>query len=241
MNAKAKKSPADTDNSEPEAIETAPILETPAPTPLEEAIAEAPPVEDNSGHTDLTHPPEDVKPDVKPDEANVGLGEIVTSGGATPDADPTPIGITVPIVPPAEDLADISRSAISTEALNTLDETDSSRAAAIRSQANWATDSVKLFKGPDRDQLELAENLRQMDEMDAARHADQRKADAEKKRVDELAARAQTILDLNQEFDSLKQRAMNIKAEIARLEALDDEPVEAVAPVEPVVEEAEAA
>lgn len=248
----AKKAKTDTDNTQTEAIETAaPIAEdnpAPAPTPLEEAIAVAPtepvvpiaeapaepvadvPVEDNSGHIDTTNPEEaiPVEPVVPTEAPNTGLGEIVTSGGATPEFDATPIGITQQIVPAVEDLADVSRNAISTEALSKLDETDSSRAAAIRSQANWVDDAAKIFKGPDRDQVELEENLRQMDEIDANNRAAQAAENAAKAKIEELASREQKILDLNQEFDTLKQRAMNIKAEIARLEALDAPVVEEV-------------
>lgn len=153
------------------------------------------------------------------DLGETSVGNVVVGGGATPE--PTsPVGITQPLIPAVQDVADFATMAMPKDELNALDATDPSRAAAIRSQASWAADSAKMFKGPNEDEKAREENLRQMDELDAINRENLKKSEAAKAKAEDIANRDRLLASYRVQYDNLKSQAMHIRGEIERLEAL---------------------
>lgn len=172
-----------------------------------------------ANHTDTTGLEEAAATDEVIDLGATSVGNVVIGGGATPEAT-SPVGITQPLIPVVQDVAEFATMAMPKDELNALDATDPSRAAAIRSQASWAADSAKMFKGPNEEELTLAENLRQMDEMDAINREKLKNSEAAKAKAADIASRDKLLADLRVQYDNLKSQAMHIRGEIERLEAL---------------------
>jgi hypothetical protein len=148
---------------------------------------------------------------------------VDTGAGKAPDEltvneAASPAGITGPIVTPVQDAADLDPAKLDRDELRKLDGTDSARAAAIRRQQDWAEDAKHIFKGPHADQLAQEAHLKALDEMDAVNRAAQKKADVDRDAALNKADRAQQLADHKAEYENLKQRALNIRSEIERLE-----------------------
>lgn len=172
-----------------------------------------------ANHADTTGLEEAAATDEIIDLGAASVGNVVIGGGATPE--PTsPIGITQPLIPVVQDVAEFATMAMPKDELNKLDETDPSRAAAIRSQANWGADSAKMFKGPNEEEKTREENLRQMDELDAINREKLKTSEAAKAKAADIANRDKLLGDLKVQYDNLKAQAMHIRGEIERLEAL---------------------
>lgn len=169
------------------------------------------------GFTDLSRTPEPAaQAEAVIDLSGTGVGETVIGGGVEESLGAaTPVGITLPIVEPVQDAAELDPSRLDSDALRSLDETDSFRAAAIRRQENWAADAAQIFKGPTEDQRKLEAHLKALDDMDAANRAAQKQADEEKALAEEDALIDKSIADLEAEYEQLKDRALAVKTLLA--------------------------
>lgn len=223
MNAKKTTIQRDDATVIPEVDETEEIMDVPE-AETAEAEAEAP-AEDNSGNTDTTNPPEAAPAEEILDlsDGQASVGHVVLGGGATPEPS-SPVGISQPLIPVVNDVAGFSEAVVPKEELNKLDETDPSRAATLRSQANWLADSAKMFKGPTQETLDRQDHITQMDAMDVINRAETKKLTDAKLAADEIATRDETISRYESEFEALKTRATFVKSEIERLKALADPP-----------------
>lgn len=229
MTAKKAKTQTDDEQIIPETEASLPALTPPEVETGEEIIdlsadpasltPEQQAAQNAANHTDTTGLEEAAATDEIVDLGATSVGTVVIGGGATPE--PTsPVGITQPLIPVVQDVAEFATMAMPKDELNKLDETDPSRAAAIRSQASWEADSAKMFKGPNEEEKAREENLRQMDELDAVNRENLKKSEAAKKKAEDIASRDKQLTDLRVQYENLKSQAMHIRGEIERLEAL---------------------
>lgn len=115
-------------------------------------------------------------------------------------------------------LADLASAGPSIEDLNKLDETDPTRAAAIRSQRNWENDAKSIFKGPNEEEVRRAKHIADMDALDAIERKRVRDENEERARIAELEGAAKGIADLDAEYEELKAKAKANRAERERLD-----------------------
>lgn len=200
----------------------------PNDTPDSELTPEQIAARDAANNIDTTHAGDvPAEADEVIDLGDTSVGHTVIGGGLEVAPEPTsPVGITQPLVPAIEDVADFAKLATPTAELNALDESDPARSAALRSQANWLEDSktMKAFQGPDRDELARIDHIAQMDQIDRRNRDQQAKDDEVKAKREKLENRAKLIADLKGQYENLKQQAMIILGQIKELEAIEAEP-----------------
>jgi hypothetical protein len=118
-----------------------------------------------------------------------------------------------------EDIKSLS-NAMSVKDLATLDKSDPTAAAALRSQMNWENDAKKLFKGESEEDRHKRELLAEMDARDGKAARERADAEARQAKAEEIKNLDESLGYLVQEQEDLKLRQAETANEIKRLQSL---------------------